>query len=118
MAKEIDDPGWNLEVYRKDLPPNIHATYWNAGYSCWYDDELTYDNGWFGKSSRARDTITFHEITHGQRTTDDDKFRDPYSNAYLLHELMHGDLNTWQYFRKPKYDADKKCCGATSRPNR
>ncbi len=48
MVKDIDGPSFNLEVYKKDLPPGNAATYLDHSVP-WYDDELTLDLSWFEK---------------------------------------------------------------------
>jgi RHS repeat-associated protein len=106
MVKEIDDPGWNLEVYKKNMPGR-DAEYWNSPVP-WLDDELRLNPSWFGQGTTDQDTTMFHEITHGQGTVDDD-FSNPYNNAHALEGLMHTDKENWIYFKFDKQDADKKC---------
>ncbi len=104
MVKEIDDPGWNLEIYKKSTP-GVDATYWDSSVP-WFDDELTLDPGWFGQGAGG-DSTMFHEISHGQGT--DDETSNDYNNAHLIEGLMHTDKENWIIFKKDKKDADKKC---------
>jgi len=105
MVKETDDPGFNLEMYKKSMP-GVDATYLNQ--VPWYDDELTLNPTWFGPGADAQDSTMFHEITHGQGTVDDD-FSNPFNNAHSIEALMHTDKENWTYFKAAKRDADKKC---------
>jgi hypothetical protein len=105
MVKEIDDPGWNLEMYKKDMP-GVDASYWDSSVF-WYDDELTLNPNWFGQGSDAQDSTMFHEISHGQGT--DDAGANDYNNAHMIESLMHTDKEDWIIFKKDKRDADKKC---------
>lgn len=105
MVKEIDDPGWNLEIYKKSTP-GVDATYWDSSVP-WFDDELTLDPGWFGQGASGQDSTMFHEISHGQGT--DDQTSNDYNNAHLIEALMHTDKENWIIFKKDKKDADKKC---------
>ncbi|MGA4578999.1 RHS repeat domain-containing protein [Limisphaera sp. VF-2] len=105
MVREIEDPGWNLEIYRGDLG-DVYAKYWNSPVP-WYDDELTLDNGWFKQSANDRDSTMFHEISHGQGT--DDETSNPYNDAYLLEVLMHVDKEDWIVFKRDKQNADRQC---------
>ena len=106
MVREIDDPGWNLEIYKKKMP-GTDAEYWNSQVP-WFDDELRLNPGWFGQGRIDQDTTMFHEITHGQGTVDND-FSNPYNNAHALEGLMHIDKENWIYFKFDKKDAGKKC---------
>ena len=107
IVKEVDDPGHNLEIYRKTGGDPI-ATYWDGGGTI-FDDELTIDGAWFSRGTSNADEDMFHEITHGQGTNDQDP--NDYNNAHSLDELMHTDKENWIFFKRDKKIADKKCIG-------
>ena len=106
MVKEIDDPGWNLEIYKRSMPGR-DAEYWDTPVP-WFDDELRLNPSWFGQGGTDQDTTMFHEITHGQGTVDED-FSNPYNNAHVPDGSMHTDKENWVYFKFDKKNADKKC---------
>ena len=105
IVKEIDDPGHNLEIYRKSGGDPI-ATYWDGGGTI-FDDELTIDGAWFSRGTGGADEDMFHEITHGQGTNDEDP--NDYNNAHSLDDLMHTDKENWIFFKRDKKNADEKC---------
>ncbi|MCX7625400.1 MAG: hypothetical protein N2Z21_04235 [Candidatus Sumerlaeaceae bacterium] len=105
MVREIDDPGWNLEIYRRSMP-GVDASYWDSPVP-WMDDRLTLNLTWFSESPSGQDSTMFYEISHGQGT--DDGGANDYNNAHLIESLMHVDKENWIIFKKDKKDADKKC---------
>jgi RHS repeat-associated protein len=107
MVKDIDDPGFNLEIYKKNMPGK-DAEYWGKDYIFWCDHELRLNPKWFRMSPSDQDTIMFHEITHGQGT-DDGESGNGWNNAGFLEALMHLDKEVWPQFRNNKRFADKKC---------
>lgn len=106
MVKEVVDPGWNLEIYKKHMP-GVDAEYWDSSVP-WHDDEHTLNPTWFGQVADAQDSTMFHEITHGQGTVDKD-FSNPFNNAHSIEALMHTDKAHWTYFKAAKRNALKKC---------
>jgi hypothetical protein len=106
MVNEINDPGWNLEVYRSTGGDPM-AKYWDAGWFFWCDDELTLDNGWFSESTSNQDSTLLHEISHGQGT--DDNISNAYNDAQSISGLMYVDKEDWIFFVWDKIQADKQC---------
>ena len=105
MVREISDPDFNLEVYRGDLGP-VEARYWDSPVP-WYDDELILNNRWFGQPTDKQDGTMFHEISHGQGTSDggDDSF----NSAYNIEELISVDKEEWATYKNAKRLADRQC---------
>jgi RHS repeat-associated protein len=115
MVKDIDDPGFNLEIYKKNMPGK-DAEYWGKDYIFWCDHELRLNPKWFRMSPSDQDTIMFHEITHGQGT-DDGESGNGWNNAGFLEALMHLDKEVWPQFRNNKRFADKKCKNENANEN-
>ena len=107
MVKDIDDPGFNLEIYKKNRPGK-DAEYWGKYYIFWCDHELRLNPKWFRMSPSDQDTIMFHEITHDQGT-DDGESGNGWNNAGFLEDLMHLDKEVWPQFRNNKKFADEEC---------
>ena len=107
MVKDIDDPGFNLEIYKKNMPEK-DAEYWGKDYIFWCDHELRLNPKWFRMSPSDQDTVMFHEITHGQ-DTDDGESGNNWNNAHILEDLMHLDKDVWRQFRNSKRIADEEC---------
>ena len=106
MIKEIDDPGWNLEIYKRDLDKE-QGEYWDAGNIFYCDDELALDPDWFKQSQVAQDQTMMHEITHGQKTVD--RGPNPWNDAHQIQLLMHVDKDNWGFYANARNKADQKC---------
>ncbi|MDD4406297.1 MAG: hypothetical protein PHO36_16230, partial [Parabacteroides sp.] len=107
MVKNIDDPGFNLEIYKKNMPGK-DAEYWGKDYIFWCDHELRLNPKWLRMSPSDQDTVMFHEITHGQGTDDGESGND-WNDARFLERLMYLDKESWSIFTCNKKFADKKC---------
>jgi len=103
MAKVIDNPKYDLNVYVEKIP-GAFASYWTSPVF-WYNDKLTLDPGWF--QDREADQTMFHEISHSQGT--EDETSNDYNNAHLIEGLMTSDKESWIIFKFDKQKADQKC---------
>jgi len=103
MAKVINDPKYDLNVYVESTP-GASATYWPSPVP-WYNDHLTLDPGWFNAGDA--DSTMFHEISHSQGT--EDQTANDYNNAHLIEGLMTVDKENWIIWKFDKKKADEKC---------